>query len=175
MDYSKFPVWYNPEEHWLSWIPLGKPNWSDGDEDPLAYLFDVRPVTIQANYTPMYGTGSDSDDPMEPKDVFTRYFFEEGWQSTTKFHAELLHGICSTLATTTSWYSTNRWTGSSGDVPRKVDETTISMVYSTEESAQKAGAAIKCSTLSLVGFIAWFQTLVRLEDTDLHKEDQDYV
>ncbi|KAJ7873401.1 hypothetical protein B0H13DRAFT_2349097 [Mycena leptocephala] len=175
LDFAKSPVWYNPEEHWLSWVPLGKPNWSDHEEDPLAYLFDVRPVPTQANYTLMYGTGSDSDDPMEAKEVFAGYFLEESWQTTAKFHAELLHGICSTLATTTSWYCSDRWTGSSGDAPRKIEDTAITMVYSSEEGAQKAGAAIKRSTLSFTGFIAWFQTLIRLEDTSLHKEDQDYI
>ncbi|KAJ7831278.1 hypothetical protein B0H13DRAFT_2371501 [Mycena leptocephala] len=129
LDYSKFPVWYNLEEHWLSWIPLSKPDWSDSEEDPLAYLIDVRPVPTQSNYTFLYGTGSNSDNPMEPKEV-----------------------ICSTLATTTSWYNSNRWTGASGDVPRKIDETSITMVYSSEET--------------------WFQTLIRLEDTALHEEDR---
>ncbi|KAJ7809444.1 hypothetical protein B0H13DRAFT_2385232 [Mycena leptocephala] len=175
MDYSKAPVWYNPEEHWLPWIPLGRPNWSDGEEDPLAYLFDIRPVPTQVNHTLMYGTGSDSDDPMEPKEVFAGYLLEEDWQSVAKFNAELLYGICSILATTTSWYDSNRWTGTTGDVPRKVEETTIAMVYSSEDGAQNAGTAIKRSTLSCVGFIAWFQTLVRLEDTALHKDDQDYI
>ncbi|KAJ7884924.1 hypothetical protein B0H13DRAFT_1889761 [Mycena leptocephala] len=158
LDYSKFPVWYNPEEHWLPWIPLGKPDWSDGEDSPLAYLFDTRPIPTEANYTSMYGTGSDSDDPMEPRDVFAGYFFEEGWQATAKFTAELLQGICYTLATTTVWYSTNRWMGATGDVPRKIDETMITRVHSSEE-----------------GFIAWFQTLIRLEDTTLHKEDRDYA
>lgn len=174
LDYTKSPVWYNPEEHWLSWIPLGRPSWSD-EEDPLAYLFDIRPVPTEANYTLMYGAGSDSDDPMEPKEVFAGYFIEENWQSTAKFHAQLLHGICMSLATTTTWYSSNRWTGASGDVPQKIDEPLLTMVHSSEDRARKAGAAIQRSTLSLVGFIAWFQTLVRLEDTTLHSEDQDYV
>ncbi|KAJ7831172.1 hypothetical protein B0H13DRAFT_1915563 [Mycena leptocephala] len=174
LDYSRCPVWYNPEEHWLPWIPLGGPDWSNGD-DPLAYLFDVRPVPTRSNYTLMYGTGSDSDDPMEPKEVYAGCFIEEDWQMIAKFSAEVLHGICSSLAVNTEWYKSNRWTGATGDVPRKIEETTITMVYSSEERARKAGEAIKQSTLSLVGFLAWFQTLIRLEDTALHKEDRDYV
>jgi hypothetical protein len=175
LDYSKFPVWYNPEEHWLPWIPRGKPDWSDSEEDPLAYLFDVRPVLTEANYASVYGAGSDSDDPMEPKDIYADCFIEENWQRTAKFTAELLHGICLNLATTTSWYKSNRWTGNPGNLPRKIEETAFSMVYSSEENALKAGAAIKRSTLSLAGFIAWFQTLIRLEDTALHEEDRAYV
>ncbi|KAJ7793329.1 hypothetical protein B0H13DRAFT_1675580 [Mycena leptocephala] len=49
------------------------------------------------------------------------------------------------------------------------------MVHTTEDRARKAGATIKRSTLSLVGFITWFQTLVHLEDTVLHEEDQAYI
>ncbi|KAJ7917858.1 hypothetical protein B0H13DRAFT_2321929 [Mycena leptocephala] len=175
MDYTKSPVWYNPEEHWLSWIPLGRPDWSDGEEDPLAYLFNIHPVPTQANYTLMYGAGSDSNDPMEEKEVFAGYFLQQEWQSTAKFNAEILHGVCASLASMTAWYNSNRWMGASGDIPRKIEETKITMVYSTEESAQKAGVEIKRSTLSFAGFIAWFQTLIRLEDTTLHKEDQEYI
>ncbi|KAJ7813628.1 hypothetical protein B0H13DRAFT_2382333 [Mycena leptocephala] len=174
LDYSKSPVWYNPEEHWLAWIPQGGPTWSDG-EDPLAYLFDIRPVPTKANYTLMYGTGSDSDDPMEPKDVFAGYFVEESWQDMAKSEARRLHGICLTLAATTSWYSTNPWTGAPGDVPRGIDEILLSMVHTTEERARRAGDATKRATLSFVGFISWFQSLVVLENTALIKEDKDYV
>ncbi|KAJ7806735.1 hypothetical protein B0H13DRAFT_1929446 [Mycena leptocephala] len=149
LDYTKSPVWYNPEEHWLSWIPLGRPDWSDGEDDLLAYLFDVRPIPTEANYASVYGTGSDSDDPMEPKDVFA--------------------------ATNTVWYNTNRWTGASGDVPLKIEEVLFTMVLSSEEQAQRTGEAIKRATLSCAGFIAWFQTLIRLEDTALLQEDRDFV
>jgi hypothetical protein len=174
LDYSRSPVWYNPEEHWLPWIPLRSPAWNE-EEDALAYLFDVRPVPAEINHTLMYGAGSDNDDPMEPKEVFAGYFIEENWQRMAKFNAQLLHGICTTLATTTSWYSSNRWTGASGDVPQKIDEHLLTMVHTTEDRARKAGATIKRSTLSLVGFITWFQTLVHLEDTVLHEEDRVYI
>jgi hypothetical protein len=79
LDYSKVPVWYNPEEHWLSWIPLGAPTWNNG-EDPIAYLFDICPVPTEPYYTLMYGVGSDRDDPMEPQSIFAGYFIEEHWQ-----------------------------------------------------------------------------------------------
>ncbi|KAJ7835771.1 hypothetical protein B0H13DRAFT_1913431 [Mycena leptocephala] len=49
------------------------------------------------------------------------------------------------------------------------------MLYASEENTQKAGMAIKRSMLSFVGFIAWFQTLIDLEDTTLHEEDKAYV
>jgi hypothetical protein len=77
LDYSKFPVWYNPEEHWLPWIPRGRPDWSDAEDDPLAYLFDIRAVPTEVNYTLMYGTSSDSDDPMEAKEIFASCVINE--------------------------------------------------------------------------------------------------
>src|ERR1700761_1634473 len=57
LDYTRYPVWYIPAEHWLGYIPTEA--LSEPMEDPIRHLFDRRPVRLVGEYAEIYGYDED--------------------------------------------------------------------------------------------------------------------
>ncbi|KAJ6465891.1 hypothetical protein C8R47DRAFT_1224206, partial [Mycena vitilis] len=172
IDFSKGPVWYNPEEHWLSWAPLASPTSTWGD-DPVGYLFDDEPVKLTDEYVDHYPSGDDGEDPSVPQEIFAGHHVDQEWGNKALDVAQRLHGICVTLTRTNSFYHKGLLGRTYGDMPDEVDSDPVRLLHATELGARKAIAATKRATLSLLGFISWFQTVKY--SRSLSAADEEYV
>jgi hypothetical protein len=79
------------------------------------------------------------------------------------------------LAGGSDWYCRNAFAGAVGSVPESIDKVQLTMLHYTEESAWEALNMVKCSVISHLGFISWFQSIKDLESSTLSDEDKGYI
>jgi hypothetical protein len=175
LDFTKKPVWYNPKEHWLGWVPVSKASslFEKIDDDLIGFLLDDDPVNTVDQYSDVYGYSSE-DEHDEPREMYAGCYLDETWTNTASEMAKRLHSIATTLATHTEFYSRGP-AGEMGPIPVALDEGALFQLQLSEEGAQDAVTDAKRTILSLLGFIAWFQSVKALITTKLSWEDQEFV
>ncbi|KAJ7835421.1 hypothetical protein B0H13DRAFT_1913574 [Mycena leptocephala] len=170
LDFTKYPTWYNPDEHWLAWVPTE--SLIDIREDSVGFAFDDHPVDLEDEYADVYYS---SDKGGEPRSTYAGCRIPENWKNVASLATRKLHSICMNLAGGSDWYCRNTFMGAVGSVPEALDEVQLTMLHYTEDSARRAIDMAKRSVSSHLGFISWFQSIKELESSVLSDEDQGYV
>ncbi|KAJ7089145.1 hypothetical protein C8R44DRAFT_990950 [Mycena epipterygia] len=169
LDWTKRPVWYNPEEHWLGWTPRGP--LLPIEDDPIAFVFDDTPVILQEQLSDV---GTDSDDG-QPKVALAGYEINSNWTERTIAAARRLQSICSTVVSVSDFYNESPWTGPEGDTPEPLDESKLTGVHWNAVAARGAACDARKVLLSYLGFLSWIQTIQPLWSTAVSEEDWDYA
>ncbi|KAJ7482591.1 hypothetical protein FB451DRAFT_1029787 [Mycena latifolia] len=86
-----------------------------------------------------------------------------------------LYEICIKLADSIDFYGRRSWLGERGDVPMPLDEGPLRSLLHTKEEAQLVIERARKSILSLMGFIACFQSLISLAVSELSEEQRKLV
>ncbi|KAJ7443798.1 hypothetical protein FB451DRAFT_1413425 [Mycena latifolia] len=178
LDFTKYASLYSPEEHWLGWTPTASPpdsalSEANAAEDPVEFLFRGEEVKLDRQYTDIYG--ADSDDGSTPQSTFAGVFINKAWVDLAIETGRRLHSICMCLAVSNDAYCRKAWLGQTGDVPGQVDETDLRLVQTSESTAREVADRARRAILSMLGFIAWFQSLIAIGSSTLSKEDQKFV
>jgi hypothetical protein len=175
LDFAKSPVWYNPKEHWLGWVPVSSASslFERIDEDIVGFLFDDDPVVTVDQHADVYGYSSEDEHDV-PRKLYAGCYLDETWTNTAIEIAKRLHSISLVLASRTEFYSRGP-TGEMGPVPAALDEGSLLQLQTSEEGAQVAATNAKRMILSFLGFIAWFQSVKALVTTKLSWEDQNFI
>jgi hypothetical protein len=176
LDFTKYAIWYNPEEHWLGWIPVGPPA-DDAMEteeyiDPVGFCFDESPIETTTEHADVYYS---SDEGNEPRSVLAGWTLDQDWKEVATLTGERLLAICLKLASTNGFYNRGSHPGSMGDVPQPVDFELLGRVFYTDKEAQDAALVARRALLSQLGFVSWFQSVVHIATSKLSAEDKEYV
>ncbi|KAJ7838437.1 hypothetical protein B0H13DRAFT_2367462 [Mycena leptocephala] len=169
LDPTKYAVWYNPQEHWVGWIPRELPSDAmETDEvvDPLGYCFGSKEVETVAEYTDMYYS---SDEGGESRPTLAGWTIANEWTSYVIQTGRHLHDICLELASSTEFYNCP------GPVPDPVDYARLELVFYQHEEALDAAESAKRASLSLLGFLAWFSSVTEVSTSSLSPEDKKFV
>ncbi|KAJ6458763.1 hypothetical protein C8R45DRAFT_1221549 [Mycena sanguinolenta] len=172
LDFTKHATWYRPDEHWLGWIPktttLADSPFENLVEDPLAICFEETVVERTAEYE-----NTEVSDRTER--TFRGFFLDE-------HQVEDIYGLCSRisligehLAKNCGFYRRGRSSGELGDMPVDTDLEVLHNGFRLDEHAQNAFQSVRRSLLSLVGFLAWFLSVIDLDHTDLSDLDKLFV
>ncbi|KAJ7798604.1 hypothetical protein B0H13DRAFT_2391528 [Mycena leptocephala] len=173
--FTKGPVWYNPKEHWLGWVPNSAASalFERIDEDVIGFLFDDDPVETADQHADVYGYSSEDEHDV-PREMYAGCYLDELWANTASEMAKRLHSVAITLASRTEFYARGP-TGEMGPVPAALDSEILFQLQTSEEGAQAAVTDAKRAILSALGFIAWFLSVRALSTTKLSVEDQEFV
>ncbi|KAJ7186709.1 hypothetical protein C8R46DRAFT_1206716 [Mycena filopes] len=167
LDIRKYASWYNPEEHWVQWIPTAPAR--DLLSDPSLVCYDVHPVPLKDEYAEDYDS-----DGREAPDCYVGCTLHPSWADNAFPLLRRLHDMIIVVASSTDWYVANQFSGDLGDIPQ-LPEHSDGQIYYSEREAQEAASKVKSSILSHIGFLSWFQTLKRLERTPLSREDLELI
>ncbi|KAF8215856.1 hypothetical protein K438DRAFT_1748732 [Mycena galopus ATCC 62051] len=171
-DYVKCPVWYNPSEHWLGWVPTGKLSYPL--VDPVEFLFDNSPPSITEEYADIYGYDSESSDSSRPTRMSAGHLIDIGWMDRLMPVAMRLHDIAVSFASSSSWYCHPGDGAIAGELPEPIDGEWLKVSHWMERDTLDASETARRACLSLLGFLAWFQTLADV-DAALSSENTEYL
>ncbi|KAF8177939.1 hypothetical protein K438DRAFT_2180567 [Mycena galopus ATCC 62051] len=171
LDFLKGPVWYLPQEHWLSWIP--KSSLTPTHDDPVSFLF-VEPVDYMEVSEDLYGMNSEDSDQEEGKPQEVGYQVVSEWSTPAVNIARRLSELVEVLASSCPWYCHVGSKAIGGDVPAAINGNPVLWVHEYHDNVGAAVVAFRRSCFSILGFIAWISTLVVLEDI-LNREDALFV
>ncbi|KAJ7812729.1 hypothetical protein B0H14DRAFT_3478623 [Mycena olivaceomarginata] len=172
LDFTKFAVWYNSSEHWKAYIPNSAPRESpfgELEEDPVGICYGEFCVGTTEETREVYTNNDDVDQPE---------FFSEGsflsvdWVEEILLLGRRLHSICQALVTSSDFY---RKGGTVGEYPDPLDQDRLRGVHEHSQAAQLVAQAATRGVLSMLGFVAWFLTVMELHHTRLSDEVKDFI
>ncbi|KAJ7713976.1 hypothetical protein B0H14DRAFT_3523132 [Mycena olivaceomarginata] len=172
LDFTKFAVWYNPKEHWKAYIPnstVRECPFGELEEDPVGICYGEFCVGTTEETREIY---TNTDDVDQPEFLFEGSFLSADWTDEILLLGSRLHSICLTLANTSDFYRNG---GTVGEYPEPLDQERLRGVHQHSQAAQLVARATVRSVLSMLGFIAWFLTVVELHHTKLSDEVKDFV
>jgi hypothetical protein len=175
LDPAKYAVWYNPREHWAGWIPRELPNDAMETEevsDPVGFCFSQKEVETVAEYAEVYYS---SDEGGISRPTLAGWTLEPEWSSYVIQMGRRLHDVCLELASTTEFYTRPGLVRISGDVPNPLDYAKLERIFFQHSEAIEAAAEAKRGILSLMGFLAWFLSVVEISATSLSSEEQKFI
>ncbi|KAF8133104.1 hypothetical protein K438DRAFT_1787707 [Mycena galopus ATCC 62051] len=161
LDYTKDPVWFAPEENWLSWIPLN--SLDSTSTDPLNFLFDTISVDMDSEYQDVYGEDSEAEDQAIPKSHFIGYRLDVGWANQMSSTGRRVSDVIDQIVNASAWCSSRHGGGAKIDRPEPFDDYLVFALHQSEDEAGRAVISSKRSILSLMGFLSWLQSLVAFD------------
>ncbi|KAJ6499731.1 hypothetical protein C8R47DRAFT_1259095 [Mycena vitilis] len=177
LDFTSQASWYNPAEHWLGWTPtsaLAPSPLSPEVEDPIAFVFNSNPVDTIDEWANIYGYDSEKEHD-EPSRVPAGARIGETWQVTATYVGNRVYAICKGLAVANRFYCRDAWLGHVGDIPAPFDEQAMAISYPSHERCQEEAVRARRNILSGLAFLAWFESILPLEDSGIAEDDIEYI
>ncbi|KAJ7864405.1 hypothetical protein B0H13DRAFT_2353674 [Mycena leptocephala] len=175
LDPTKYAMWYNPHEHWAGWIPreLSKDAMETEEvTDPMGFCFSPGEVETVMEYANVYYS---SDEGGISRPTLAGWTLEREWSGYVIQMGRRLHNLCLELASMTEFYTRPGLIRISGEVPNPLDYAKLKRTFFQHSEAQDAATEAKLGTLSLLGFLAWFLSVVEVTATLLSPEEQEFV
>ncbi|KAJ7742089.1 hypothetical protein B0H14DRAFT_3515167 [Mycena olivaceomarginata] len=170
LDFTKYAVWYNPSEHWKGHIPNSEPRESpfgELEEDPVGICYGESCIGTTEETREVYTNNEDVD---QPEIMSEGSFLSSMWVDEIILLGRRLHSICQALATSSDFYRNG---GTVGEYPEPLDQDRLHGVHQHSQAAQKVAQEAVRNMLSMLGFIAWFLSVVELHHTRLSGEVYD--
>ncbi|KAJ7838082.1 hypothetical protein B0H14DRAFT_3459694 [Mycena olivaceomarginata] len=175
LDFTRHAVWYLDKQHWIGWIPTGKPRDSPYETDP---VLDLLEICFSRNPAPtwiIFYDAYDSDHQISPVERLAGCHLDAAWVQEASYLGDRLDAISRSLAENSEFYCRGPPMNRVGDVPAPVDTKALEVLFSNDEEAQEAASKARRELLSLLGFLSWMLSLVQLKDTKLSSGDQQYL
>jgi hypothetical protein len=172
LNFLKFAVWYNASEHWKAYIPSSNPRdspFGDLEEDPVGTCYGDSYIGTTEETRELY---TNNDDVDQPELLSEGSFLSVDWVDEILLLGRRLHSICHALATTSEFYSNGNLVG---EYPDPLDQDRLRGVHEHSHAVQVTAQAAIRGVLSMLGFIAWFLSVVELHHTRLSDEVKDFI
>ncbi|KAJ7681127.1 hypothetical protein B0H17DRAFT_1206068 [Mycena rosella] len=152
-DYELYTAPYDPQRHWLGWIPTRALTVTE--EDPVTFVFSAEHIPLEELFDACYAGGS--DDGGSPK--FIGFEISREWIDHTVPVSQRLHSIIMSLVLKTDLYGPNSWTSEIGDISEQVDDVALKLIQVRTTEARAATRHARRRILEQLAFVSWFGTV----------------